>query len=478
MDAADAAAGEQQLRVAVFGTSTAQFNGYSKVLYELFKHVVPRHPGVKLFHFGFQQFYNNPLHRPDVPPEVERYDPWAHEEPKQAGFGVPLVKAYVERVRPHVCFVFNDMMVLGAVINELKDSPIRGTFRIVAYIDQVYLCQKKEFVRMINAHADAAVAFTPEWRDCIVRQGLTLPCDYLVHGFNPQTYYPVPRKLARRFFGLPEDDFLILNLNRNQPRKRWDTCLKAFAEVVHRLPDAPIKMVIGTDLKGGWDLMELYERELAKRGVPLDKGRDRLIVPGSPQQLLDFDTNVLYNVADVGINTCDGEGFGLCNFEQAGVGVPQVVPRLGGFLHIFDDTCAALVDPKVAVYVDSTRDGVGGEALISDYADFAEAIVAYYRDAELRKAHAAAGRRRVLERFRWPDIADRFVDIVRRAAPPRAQAQAQAQAQAPGAISVAEAHRLLDEVELKAAGGDPPGSTAAELRALRARLDALLGASA
>lgn len=30
----------------------------------------------------------------------------------------------------------------------------------------------------------------------------------------------------------------------------------------------------------------------------------------------DFDINVLYNVADVGINSADGEGFGLCNFEQ------------------------------------------------------------------------------------------------------------------------------------------------------------------
>jgi len=31
--------------------------------------------------------------------------------------------------------------------------------------------------------------------------------------------------------------------------------------------------------------------------------------------LSDFDINVLYNVADLGINTADGEGFGLCNFE-------------------------------------------------------------------------------------------------------------------------------------------------------------------
>jgi hypothetical protein len=32
------------------------------------------------------------------------------------------------------------------------------------------------------------------------------------------------------------------------------------------------------------------------------------------------------------------EGFGLCNFEHAALGIPQVVPRIGGFLDFFDDS--------------------------------------------------------------------------------------------------------------------------------------------
>jgi hypothetical protein len=30
----------------------------------------------------------------------------------------------------------------------------------------------------------------------------------------------------------------------------------------------------------------------------------------------DEDINMFYNAANVGINTADGEGWGLCNFEQ------------------------------------------------------------------------------------------------------------------------------------------------------------------
>jgi glycosyltransferase involved in cell wall biosynthesis len=303
-----------------------QFNGYSKVVYELCKAMSANHKDVKLHVFGFQNFHNHPGHRNDVPPEVVVYDAHADEHPKAAGFGVPLVKSFVQRVKPHVCIVFNDLMVLTSVLNELKDAPNRKDFKILAYLDQVYLCQRKDLLEFVNVNADAAIAFTDAWRDCVQWQGLRIPCHVLPHGFNRQTYFPVPKKLARRYFGLPESDFLVLNLNRNQPRKRWDTCLQAFAEVVRRLPDAPIKLVIGTDLKGAWDLMELYERELKKRGVSVKAGMERIVVPGHAQLLTDEETNILYNVADVGVNTCDGEGFGLCNFEQAAIGIPQVVP--------------------------------------------------------------------------------------------------------------------------------------------------------
>lgn len=401
-------------RVVIFGTHPKQFNGYSKVVYELCKAMTLGHADeIEMHVFGFQNFYNHPGHRTDVPASVHMYDAHADELPKAAGFGVPLVKSYVDRIKPHVVVVFNDLMVLTSILNELKDAPNRANFKVVAYIDQVYLCQRADFVQMVNKYADAAIAFTPEWRQCIVSQGLTLPCHVLPHGINPQTYFPIPKQLARRYYGLPENDFLILNLNRNQPRKRWDTCLQAFAEVVLRLPDAPIKLVVGTDLTGAWDLTELYKRELKKRGIPNEVGMARLVIPGHPQMLTDEETNVLYNIADVGINTCDGEGFGLCNFEQAAIGIPQIVPRLGGFLHFFDPSIAAMVDPVLSIYVDSTRDGVGGEAQLSKSDDYADAIVAYYNDRELLARHGTCGRAAILSRFGWDKIADQFVDIIR-----------------------------------------------------------------
>ncbi len=415
-------AGAGVTRVAFFGTHPRQFNGYSKVVYELCKAVVGGEAGrrIKMHVFGFQFFFDHPGHRRDVPIEVDVYDANANENPREQGFGVKLVKDYVERIKPDVCVVFNDMLVLNSVANELFEANAlkapRDRFRIVAYIDQVYLCQHKQFIDNVNRVADAAIAFTPHWKDCIVDQGLTLPTHVLVHGFNPETYFPVPRRLVRRYYNISDEDFLVLNLNRNQPRKRWDTCMQAFAEVVVRRPDTRIKLVVATDMRGAWDLMELLRRELRKRGLPAaDVERvaaERVVVPGHPQMLSDEETNVLYNLADIGINTCDGEGFGLCNFEQAAIGIPQIVPKLGGFLHFFSDKTAIMVPPVASIYVDATRDGLGGEAQITRGEDYADAILKYYDSPALRSRHGRAARANILSNFGWDGIARHFAGIV------------------------------------------------------------------
>jgi glycosyltransferase involved in cell wall biosynthesis len=342
------------------------------------------------------------------------YDAFEHEEPKNMGFCIDKIREFVKENKPDVCIVYNDMMIIHQVVTQLKLSKEQDnmSFKIVGYIDQVYLNQKKEFIEFVNANVDFAILFTEHWQKIIVDQGLTIPTAFLPHGFNKNTYYPVPKKIARHFHGIRPDDFVILNLNRNQPRKRWDTCLKAFAELVSRYPSEPIKLVIGTALTGAWNLIEIFERELKKRGCTLQDGIKHLVVIDRPQKMTDEDTNILYNVADIGWNTCDGEGFGLCNFEQAAIGIPQVVPKLGGFLDFFDDDCSALIDPKIAYYVDNTRDLVCGEALLCDYIDYVEAIEAYYLNKDKIVKHGLAARKKILEGYKWDAITDKLSEII------------------------------------------------------------------
>ena len=428
---------QRPLKVMLFGTHPKQFNGYSKVVYELAKGL-SEDARIQLSIFGFQNMSTNIQHRIDLPDNVDIYDALANENPKLQGFGIADVSSVVHLKRPDVIVVYNDLFVICSVISQLKEIPNRW-FKIIAYIDQVYLSQKQEYIKFVNEHADAALAFTPSWKDCIIEQGLSVPCDILEHGIDPMINYPVPQALARKHFNLPEDDFIVLNLNRNQPRKRWDICIKAFAHCVSSLytdddtttndsvilsddrsarpqrvlkdPSKPmLKLLIGTSLQGAWNLLEVYERELKKRNLTMTHGLKHLLFIDNPQKFTDEDINIMYNASDCGINTADGEGVGLCSVEAAVVGVPQIVPSLGGFKDFFNESCALMIEPTLAYYVDSARDPVGGEALMCDYRDFADAIMQYYADGDLRKRHGQASRERILRPHVWKQIASAFAD--------------------------------------------------------------------
>jgi glycosyltransferase involved in cell wall biosynthesis len=410
-----------RLRVLFFGTHPNQFNGYSKVVYNLMKRLENWRGNdtgdMELFVFGFQNFYNNLSHDRFLK-HTKIYDAHYFEEPKNQGFGFDQVGSVYASVRPHICIVYNDMLVvanvLQGIINAAKETSWKS--RVLVYADQVYDCQKLRYIDVLNSHADGLITFTNFWRQCILDQGIreNMPVYVLPHGLDRKKNYPVPRGLARKYLGLGPDDFLIFNANRNQPRKRWDICVMAFAQVVKKYLGKPIKLVVGTTASdgGSWNLVELFQFEFRKLGVPVDKGLQHLVFIEKPQLLTDEDINALYNACDIGINTCDGEGFGLCNFEHAAVGKAQIVPNVGGFKDIFRPEFCILVEPKLRFYVDSTRDHVGGMAEMCDYNDFAAAIEMYYSDETLRQQHGKLARQHILKTFDWDDVARCFEKII------------------------------------------------------------------
>ena len=397
-------------RVLFFVTSYHSTNGYSYVGYEIAKQLAKR-SDIKLTIYGFQRFHNLPGHRTDYPENVYEYDAFGNENPKQQGFGFGQVKEFVTLNKPDVCIVYNDMIILRGVISQLLEVPNRN-FKIIAYLDQVYLCQKKEFIEYINNTCDVAMMFTPYWEKIALGLGIKLPSCYLQHGFSKTAHYPIPKELARKYFNLSMDDFIVMNLNRNQPRKRWDVCMQAIALVVKRMPDSNIKLLISAQVQGAWNLLEVYERELQKHGLTLADGMKHLIIMENPQNQNDDDILFMYNVCDVGINTCDGEGFGLCNFQQAAIGIPQIVPFVGGFRDFFNEENSIVITPKLSYYVDTSRDAVGGEAELCDYRDFAEGIIRYYNDRDLMKRHGENARDKITKEYAWEDLCNKLCDII------------------------------------------------------------------
>jgi glycosyltransferase involved in cell wall biosynthesis len=232
------------------------------------------------------------------------------------------------------------------------------------------------------------------------------------HGFNKDMFYPIPRKIARKFVGIDEDAFVIVNLNRNQPRKRWDICIMAYIKFICKHMDDNIKLMIATNTTGGWDIFDIMISECRKYDITFQDLKKHLIILQNPQQITDKEINIMYNVGDIGINTCDGEGFGLCNFEQAGVGIPQIVPKIGGFVDYLDASRSILINPKWTYYCDHSRDFVSGEAEVCDINDIVNALEYYYTNKKVRNEHGNFSREYILQNYKWQDIGKVLYDVI------------------------------------------------------------------
>jgi len=400
-------------KVILCGTHPAQYNGYSKVMFELSKYLAEC-PDLKLHIFGFQNFYDSNEHKTErkLSANVEVFDVYANEDPKNKGFGEKIIVDYIQNIDPDIVIIYNDLVVINSLIEQIKSIENRR-FKLIPYIDIVYKNEKNALIKNIDKLCDGGIMFTKYWENVIKYQGFTKKTYILEHGFNKDNFYPIPKKLCRKFFNMKESDFVIVNLNRNQPRKRWDICLMSFIKFVSKHIGEPIRLLIATSMHGGWDLSDLIVSECRKYDIKIEDLKKHLIILQNPQQISDFDINIMYNVGDIGLNTCDGEGFGLCNFEQAGVGVPQIVPNIGGFKDFFiKGKNSILIDPKWTYYCDHSRDFVAGEAEVCDVDDYINALEFYYTHRKIISNHGEAARANILANYSWKSKGKHLYDII------------------------------------------------------------------
>jgi glycosyltransferase involved in cell wall biosynthesis len=237
------------------------------------------------------------------------------------------------------------------------------------------------------APLDELVVFT-EFARGVIRQ-----CDpnrtvrVIPHGIDTSEFYP-----ARK----PHDGFIVLNANRNQPRKRLDLTLQGFAQFAAGKP-ADVKLYLHCGLNDiGVDILsEARTLAIADR---LLFTHDRDDHPDSSTQSL----NEIYNTCDVGVNTAIGEGWGLIACEHAATGAAQIVPRHSACAEIWDGA-ADFLEP-----INDCRDPFY-EGGIIDPADLAQCLERLYADPHYRQERARAAYDRITNpRYRWDRIAEQW----------------------------------------------------------------------
>jgi glycosyltransferase involved in cell wall biosynthesis len=228
------------------------------------------------------------------------------------------------------------------------------------------------------------------------------------HGVDSKVFYKefeTRAEAKKALFKAPElhDSFIVLNAGRNQPRKRLDITLRAFAEFSKGKPDTFLYMHSGAK-DSHIDTIRLA-KEL---GIS-----DRLIMTTDKEGLpnLDLsDLNLLYNACDVGINTGLGEGFGLPNAEHAATGALQIVPNHSALTDLYKD-CGVLVPANILF----TLDNISTTAKMVAVQDVVNALELVYGDRDLYNKHSKLCYEKFTsEKYSWKYITQQWIQLFNR----------------------------------------------------------------
>jgi len=400
------------------GTHAHQMTGYSKVTYHIIQELA-KDPSIELYHFAFQKFIVTPPEFRPYPKGVNVLDTVEAERNKTAeqemGFGFSQLPAYVQRVKPDVIMIYNDAGVICRFLDKLDSLPASDkTYKMIIYLDQVYVLQRPELLQRMDKAAHAYFAFTAYWKQVLQKQGISKPIHVLRHGFDPTQFKQMDKAAIRKKHGIPDHVIMFLNLNRNTPRKRHDLVAMAFAELVARHPTKPLLLMCVCDggEQGGFPLQEIYIRELEKHGVPPQFHAQKMIITKQAMQFTDEIINEMYSMSDVGITAAEGEGFGLCQFEAMGIGIPQIVPNVGGFRDFCKDGVnSRAVEPARRYYLSLASSPVGGMSELVDPHDLMIAAEDYVMDSDLRIKHGKKARETVMA-YEWAKEVDSLRKVI------------------------------------------------------------------
>ena len=319
-----------------------------------------------------------------------------------APFGEQRIREIVQIEKPDLVFTINDMWIINEQYKQIKDLHKEKKFKFVGYSPMDSYGWTGCLADTANEW-DAIVSYTQFGAYEFIQGGITKPIAVIPHGVTPGQFYPKDKKECRKELGIKEDIFIVFNGNRNQFRKRIDITIAAFAKFAKDKPDTQLYLHMGKKDQG-WDIMNLFDREMKRN--KLDPNNRIILtadVEGPPSVDVEM-LNTIYNAADVGVNTCKGEGWGLVSFEHAACNVAQVVPGHTSCKEIFEGYGQLIRCDHI-----DTDTNFGREMPCPSTDHLVEILNELYNDKKKLEATAELCYTRALdEQFSWTTIAMQF----------------------------------------------------------------------
>jgi glycosyltransferase involved in cell wall biosynthesis len=324
---------------------------------------------------------------------------------QQAPFGEQRIKEIVEREGPDLVFTINDIWIINEQYKQIAEYHKEKKFKFVGYAPMDSYGWTGGLADTANDW-DGVISYTEFGAHEFIAGGIKKPIYVVPHGVTSGQFYPIDRTEARKKLGVADDIFIVFNGNRNQFRKRIDITIEGFAKFAKDKPDTQLYLHMGMKDQG-WDIIPLFARAMQREGLDPN---GRIILTTQTQHPPDVEVdmlNTIYNSADIGVNTCKGEGWGLVNFEHAACRVAQVVPDHTSCREIFEGYGELIRCDHVDVDMNYAREM---PCPSSDH--LAEIFTDLYENRDKLDATAEACYQRATDpKFDWETVANQFNGI-------------------------------------------------------------------
>lgn len=328
----------------------------------------------------------------------------------------------MQREQPDVVLLINDIWVLDKYVKAIRQFDQNIPIVLYTPIDSENI--KTEFVAFINQDPNTyLITYTMFAAEQLQKAGYTKQIAIIPHGIETDLFAPMDKQEARKelFAGTPlavkDDLFIVLNLNRNQVRKRIDTLLYVFAKWLERYPHENAYLHyhgavhdLGIDVEQYAQYLGIDNR-LILTAKNIDPG------VGIPREKMRY----LYAAADVFFSTSAVEGWHLPTHEAMACGLPCI---LGDYSALSEWPSESKTVESV-MYVPVNRDhpvlntnGLNTIHYMIDNNAAIEALEMLYQDEQKRKdLGKEALRVATQEKYQWSKIAKQFELILQRVIP-------------------------------------------------------------
>ncbi len=314
---------------------------------------------------------------------------------------------------------FNLVPMKGAILEAKKKNDFRYIFYFPVDGDL-----HKEWVNEAVQVADYPVTYSKFGLNKVHEIQPSINLDYIYHGADLETFRPFDSEderdvFRKEYFASPQsrNEFIITNVNRNQPRKDLPRFIDAFNLFCSKYPEVPARMYLHCNASdiAGHDLYEYFSQYVDK------EHESRIIVP-TPQAFKNDGYPVevvrkIYAASDVVSSTTLGEGWGLSTTEAMACGTPVVMPDNSATTEIIgeNEERGYLVRSGGSpnLYITKKNDNEIKRPL-TDIEHLVEQWKHVYDNREEAKAKAVVARK-WLEEYTWDIIAEKWDGIFQKA---------------------------------------------------------------